>query len=287
MWVYHIITVLMPLRKTHLYNWEKNVALGRTKSSPPIVLDMVQQSLTSSFQTKKCKSPIATRNRKSARQKFVTIMASVADKTRELSTQKNTKQKLRRNTPSLLTLAVYVCTLLVSFSCLFLFLSLFSLLQINYNHLESGGPTHNLQNSIATKATHNLQNNSIATRATHNLQNKSIATRATHNLQNSICNQSNPQNLHNSIATKATHNLHTSTATKLNHNLHNAKKLLLHKHENHHQSQHPNINNNNNNNDNKHETNMKPNVGLQKNDDDDDDGTNNKTVKSHKKTPNN
>jgi hypothetical protein len=27
MWVYHIITVLMPLRKTHLYNWEKNAAL--------------------------------------------------------------------------------------------------------------------------------------------------------------------------------------------------------------------------------------------------------------------
>jgi hypothetical protein len=76
---------------------------------------------------------------------------------------------------------------------LFLFLSLFSLLQINYNHLESGGPTHNLQNSI--------------------------------------CNQSNPQNLHSSIATKATHNLHTSTATKLNHNLHNAKKLVPHKHE--------------------------------------------------------
>jgi hypothetical protein len=101
---------------------------------------------------------------------------------------------------------------------LFLFLSLFSLLQINYNHLESGGPTHNLQNSITTKATHNLEN-------------KSIATRATHNVQNSICTQSNPQNLHNSIATKATHNLHTSTATKLDHNLHNAKKLLLHKHE--------------------------------------------------------
>jgi hypothetical protein len=101
---------------------------------------------------------------------------------------------------------------------LFLFLSLFSLLQINYNHLESGGPTHNLQNSIATKATDNLEN-------------KNIATRATHNLQNSICNQSNPQNLHSSISTKATHNLHTSTATKLNHNLHNAKKLVPHKHE--------------------------------------------------------
>jgi len=83
------------------------------------------------------------------------------------------------------------------FLLLFLFLSLFSLLQINYNHLESGGPTHNPENNIATKATDYLEN-------------KSTATRATHNLQNSICNQSNPQNLHNSIATKATHKIFTT-----------------------------------------------------------------------------
>ncbi len=120
MWVYHIITVLMPLRKTHLYNWEKNAALHEGMNQDIPTHCSRHGTTVSDFELpdkKKCKSPIATRNRKSARQKFVTIMASVADKTKELSTQINTKQKLRRNTPSLLTLAVYVCTLLVSFSC--------------------------------------------------------------------------------------------------------------------------------------------------------------------------